>query len=75
MLVGLPAVIYGLYLMCDENGCPPGDLEAASKALRARSAGSFFSAQAFVVEIAWFVFLMVLWYILPGQWAKVSGRR
>ena len=74
MLVGLPVVIYGLFLFCDENGCPPNDLDAVTKALGSRSFSSFFSTETFVVEIAWFVFLTVLWYILPGQWAKVRWR-
>lgn len=61
---GLPAVICGLFLFCNDPnvGCPDW------KALPDLSKYRFYSTDAVLVELAWFAFLVVLWAVLPGKW-------
>jgi len=64
MMIGLPAVIYGLFIFCNDPlvGCPDW------QALPDLSKHTFYSTQAVLVELLWFGFLMILWGVLPGRW-------
>jgi len=65
MMLGLPSVIWGLFLFCNdkEAGCPDyTSLPDLSKI-------TVYSHEAMAVVLAWMAFLIGLWWIIPGTWA------
>eukprot|EP00466_Bigelowiella_natans_P018743 jgi/Bigna1/91573/estExt_fgenesh1_pg.C_1070034 len=67
MMIGLPAVIYGLFIFCNDPkvGCPNWSM------LPLFSAYNYYSHKAMIVVIGWFLFLVALWWLLPAP--RVPG--
>ncbi|KAE9402706.1 ERG4/ERG24 ergosterol biosynthesis protein [Gymnopus androsaceus JB14] len=63
---GVPLTIYGLYYACSEQtgGCPPPGLFMSKLP-------AFLDTQAALMYLAWYLFCVIAWRVLPG--AQVPG--
>ncbi|KAI6037960.1 ergosterol biosynthesis ERG4/ERG24 [Pisolithus marmoratus] len=74
--IGVPAMSYALYFGCSETsgGCPPSlDIIptriAAAVTDKAWWMG-LWDTQAFFMYVAWYMFCVVAWAVLPGDWIE-----
>lgn len=72
--ISSPLIAYALYFGCSEEsgGCPPGNLAAwipsvTSSITRLDWWMSLWDAEATVIYLAWYLFCVVAWAILPGN--------
>ncbi|EEB09593.1 C-14 sterol reductase Erg24 [Schizosaccharomyces japonicus yFS275] len=62
-------VSYGLYFMCNENGCPSWNLMSIWNDILQTK---LFDWNAMVIYLCWFGMLALLWFLLPGKWVPGS---
>jgi hypothetical protein len=73
-ILGLPFTVYLLYILCDAEGCPSSQLfqswpNAKFYLMSSVQEAQFWSWEAFGAILSWFVFQMLLYVIIPGEWA------
>lgn len=72
-----PTITYALYFFCSEQsgGCPPTSIALSS----ATWWTSLWDTKAFTIYVSWYVFCVLSWYFLPGDWVEGgvlrSGRK
>ena len=70
--VAVPAVTYALYFACSEKsgGCPPNiSLDVVLDAVTTQSWWySLWDTQATIIYLAWYLFCVLAWAVLPGDW-------
>merc|ERR1711907_367331 len=64
MMLGLPIGVWALFLACNANSCAAPVMTQ----LPDLAAYTFYSHEAVAVVGLWFVWLTVLWIIVPGEW-------
>ena len=65
MMIGLPAVIYGLYFFCGRDNCSIAWIPSSPPSLQ-----EFFNWQAMAVYILWFTYHMIIYLSPLGYYAK-----
>lgn len=74
--IAVPATTYALYFGCSEatGGCPPpvaGIWPSVSASLsNPEWWKSLWDTQAAALYLAWYVFCVVAWFVLPGDWVE-----
>ncbi|RKP34806.1 C-14 sterol reductase [Dimargaris cristalligena] len=59
---------YLLYFACEQPGqCPPSSVTALVNRLQAITLAELFNAQVCLLYIGWFLYLVVLYYVVPGS--------
>ena len=70
--IGVPATTYALYFGCSEThgGCPPPIDTAVILDTLSDPAWwkGLWDTQAAIAYFAWYAFVVVAWFILPGDW-------
>jgi hypothetical protein len=79
-VLGLPVTTYALYLLCDAEGCPSSQLfsgwpSASEYLLTTVNEAQFWSWEAFGAVLAWFFFQMLMYVVVPGEWAQGTPLR
>jgi delta14-sterol reductase len=76
LVPAIPLTIYALYFACNETsgGCPPSLWSFPFFINRAVTNYAWWAKlwdpQAFLVFVAWMVYIVVAWAILPGDWVE-----
>lgn len=81
--VAVPATTYALYFGCSEHsgGCPPPlPLETIWPTVKASLQDqefwkSLWDKDAAVVYLAWYIYCVVCWFVLPGDWIEGTAIR
>ncbi|KAL4065495.1 ergosterol biosynthesis ERG4/ERG24 [Scleroderma yunnanense] len=74
--IGVPVMAYALYFGCSEtsNGCPPPLNSIQNRIINAVTEqewwASLWDIEAFLMYLAWYLFCVVSWAILPGDWIE-----
>ncbi|KAI0712284.1 ERG4/ERG24 ergosterol biosynthesis protein [Earliella scabrosa] len=72
--VGFPVLMYALYYGCSEEtgGCPPPvNKQAIVDALTSLEWWKgLWDTEAACMWVAWYAFLVVAWYVIPGRWIE-----
>ncbi|KAF8643242.1 hypothetical protein AX16_009131 [Volvariella volvacea WC 439] len=82
IILAVPAIAYGLYFGCSEQtgGCPPPDITNAHlKVLDTVQNIEFWKSlwdpEAAKLYLAFYMFCVVSWFVLPGDWLEGSVLR
>lgn len=74
--VGVPVMAYALYFGCSDTsgGCPPS-LDIISARIQAAVTDKawwvgLWDTQASLMYLAWYIFCVVAWAVLPGDWIE-----
>ncbi|EPQ54731.1 ERG4/ERG24 ergosterol biosynthesis protein [Gloeophyllum trabeum ATCC 11539] len=79
--VTVPLTAYGLYFTCSEaaGGCPPPFDNLFVGAVRAYNDLSWWKnlwdTEAALIYLAWYLFCVAAWFILPGDWVEGTQMR
>jgi len=78
---GVPVLTYMLFFTCNESsdGCPPPIQTLYPSLVQAVSDPAFWwklwDPKAFVLYYSWYVFCLVAWAVLPGDWVQGTQLR
>ena len=79
IVLGVPATMYGLYFVCSEQagGCPPVfDATAIGASLSSWAWWkSLWDTEAALAYLAWYAYVVVAWFVLPGEWIEGTVMR
>ncbi|CAG8433312.1 13054_t:CDS:2 [Ambispora gerdemannii] len=82
MITVLPGILYLLHLGCTPKGCPSlelvKNLPTPSYFISLFTLDNFFQLfdlHAFLIYIAYLLYLVVSWYLLPGRWIQGTTLR
>ena len=79
--VSVPATTYALYFGCSEHsgGCPPPVATLWPSAKLSLQSLDFWKSlwdqQAAVMYLCWYLWCVVCWFILPGDWVEGTTMR
>lgn len=81
LVPAIPLTIYALYFACNETsgGCPPPLWSFPFFINRAVTSYAWWvrlwDPQAFLAFVAWMVYIVIAWAILPGDWVEGTPLR